>query len=111
MSCCIGSPHHGAVLERFGFTIQDKLGAFPFVGLLGQLVNIRSNGILDLRHGSVRDDDWEYMDARIGMMDDNRAPAPLPSQGEVLAVFVLIEWITHNIANNPLHNMSTLFTA
>ncbi|KAA5635022.1 hypothetical protein F3H16_34415, partial [Pseudomonas aeruginosa] len=70
---CIGSPHHGAVLERFGFALQDRLGAFPFVGLIGQLVNIRSNGILDLRHGSVRDDDWEYMDARIGMMDDNRA--------------------------------------
>lgn len=76
---CIGSPHHGAVLERFGFTLQDKLGAFPFINLIGQLVNVRSNGILDLRYGSVRDDDWEHNDVRIGFMDDNRAPAPLPS--------------------------------
>ncbi|MEQ1123199.1 hypothetical protein [Acinetobacter seifertii] len=89
---CIGSPHHGAVLERFGFAIQDKLGAFPFVGLLGQLVNIRSNGILDLRHGSVRDDDWEYMDARIGMMDDNRAPAPLPSHINTFLVAGTLEF-------------------
>ena len=55
---CIGSPHHGAALERFGFILQDKLGV-PFISLIGQLINIRSNGILDLRHGSVRDDDWE----------------------------------------------------
>jgi len=76
---CIGSPHHGAVLERFGFILQDKLGAFPFISLIGQLINIRSNGILDLRHGSVRDDDWEHNNARIGFADDNRKPAPLPS--------------------------------
>ena len=76
---CIGSPHHGAALERFGFILQDKLGAFPFIGLIGQLINLRSNGILDLRHGSVRDDDWEHNDARIGFADDNRKPAPLPS--------------------------------
>jgi pimeloyl-ACP methyl ester carboxylesterase len=25
---CIGSPHHGAALERFGFHLQDKLGRF-----------------------------------------------------------------------------------
>jgi hypothetical protein len=59
--------------------LQDKLGAFPFINLIGQLVNIRSNGILDLRYGSVRDDDWEHNDARIGFADDNRKPAPLPS--------------------------------
>ena len=76
---CIGSPHHGAALERFGFILQDKLGAFPFISLIGQLINIRSNGILDLRHGSVRDDDWEHNNARIGFADDNRKPAPLPS--------------------------------
>ena len=76
---CIGSPHHGAALERFGFLLQDKIGAFPFINLLGQLGNIRSNGILDLRYGSVRDDDWEHNDARIGFADDNRKPAPLPS--------------------------------
>jgi pimeloyl-ACP methyl ester carboxylesterase len=76
---CLGSPHHGAVLERFGFILQDKLGHFPFVKIIRHIVNIRSNGILDLRYGSVRDDDWEHNAARIGGMDDNRKPAPLPS--------------------------------
>ena len=76
---CIGSPHHGAALERFGFSLQEKLGRFPFVKIIGHLGNIRSCGILDLRYGSVRDDDWEHQEARIGLMDDNRKPAPLPT--------------------------------
>lgn len=76
---CIGSPHHGAVLERFGYALQDQIGRFPLVKVFSHVVNIRSNGILDLRFGSVRDDDWEHNPARIGFMDDNRKPAPLPS--------------------------------
>ncbi|WP_111894949.1 alpha/beta fold hydrolase [Acinetobacter sp. MB5] len=76
---CIGSPHHGAALERFGFRLQESLGHFPLVKIARHIVNFRSNGILDLRYGSVRDDDWEHMPARIGSMDDCRKPAPLPS--------------------------------
>ena len=89
---CLGSPHHGAVLERMGFAVQEKVGRFPLVRLAGHLVNIRSNGILDLRHGSVRDDDWEHNDARIGMIDDNRKPAPLPSHINTFLVAGTIEF-------------------
>lgn len=76
---CIGSPHHGAALERFGFNIQSKLGNFPIVRIFAHVVSLRSNGILDLRHGSVRDDDWEHNEMRLGHMDDQRKPAPLPA--------------------------------
>lgn len=92
---CIGSPHHGAILERFGFSLQQKLGSFPFVKLIGHLVNIRSNGILDLRYGSVRDDDWEHLKARIGGMDDNRKPAPLPSHIHAFFVAGTLEYEHH----------------
>ncbi|MCO8045174.1 GPI inositol-deacylase [Acinetobacter bohemicus] len=88
---CLGSPHHGAVLERFGFNLQDKLGHFPLVKIVGHLVNIRSNGILDLRYGSVRDDDWEHNPVRIGFMDDNRKPAPIPSHIDAYLVAGTIE--------------------
>ncbi len=27
---CIGSPHHGAALERFGFPFAGQIGTFPF---------------------------------------------------------------------------------
>lgn len=77
---CIGSPHQGAVLERLGFMLQEKVGKIPFASVLAQLGNLRSAGIIDLRHGSVRDDDWEHLEARIGQMDDCRKPAPLPSR-------------------------------
>ena len=89
---CLGSPHHGAVLERFGFILQDKLGHFPFVKIIRHIVNIRSNGILDLRYGSVRDDDWEHNHARIGGMDDNRKPAPLPKHINTYLVAGTIEY-------------------
>ena len=77
---CIGSPHQGAVLERLGFMFQQKVGQVPIAKILAQLGDIRSAGIIDLRHGSVRDDDWEHLEARIGQMDDCRKPAPLPSR-------------------------------
>lgn len=77
---CIGSPHQGAVLERLGFLFQQKVGQVRFASIIAQLGNMRSAGIIDLRHGSVRDDDWEHLEARIGQMDDCRKPAPLPSR-------------------------------
>lgn len=88
---CIGSPHHGAVLERFGFSLQERFGRFPLTKLISHAVNIRSNGILDLRYGSVRDDDWEHNDIRIGQMDDHRKPAPLPSHINTFLVAGTIE--------------------
>ena len=102
---CIGSPHHGAVLERFGFALQDRLGSFPFVKLIGHLVNIRSNGILDLRHGSVRDDDWEHLEARIGLMDDNRKPAPLPSH---ISTFFVAGTVEHENQKKSLKALSII---
>lgn len=88
---CLGSPHHGAVLERFGFRLQERFRHFPMTKLISQIVNIRSNGILDLRYGSVRDDDWEHNDIRIGELDDNRKPAPLPSHINTFLVAGTIE--------------------
>lgn len=77
---CLGSPHHGAVLERLGFMLQERLGKLPFTGILVQILDIRSAGVIDLRHGSVRDDDWEHLDGRRGQADDIRKPAPLPTR-------------------------------
>ncbi len=75
---CLGSPHHGAALERLGYLLQSKVGNLPVAHTLAHLGDIRSAGILDLRFGSVRHDDWEHMANRVGDFDDNRKPAPLP---------------------------------
>lgn len=48
---CLGSPHHGAPLERGGSWIDLVLGATPFASPLARVGKLRSAGITDLRHG------------------------------------------------------------
>lgn len=77
---CLGSPHQGALLERLGYMVIDKVGKIPFAGTVARLGDLRSAGIIDLRWGSIRDDDWEHLKSgRRGDFADNRRPAPLPS--------------------------------
>jgi pimeloyl-ACP methyl ester carboxylesterase len=50
---CMGSPHHGAPLERGGRWIDLVLGATPFAAPLARIGMLRSAGITDLRHGDA----------------------------------------------------------
>lgn len=53
----IGTPHEGAALERVGHLVNSVLHAVPhpITALLGDVANQRSQGIKDLRHGTVLD--------------------------------------------------------
>jgi len=53
----LGSPHHGAPLERAGHGLDRLLAALPYASPLSRLGQVRSAGITDLRHGRVHDDD------------------------------------------------------
>jgi len=75
----LGSPHHGAVLERIGNYVQDIIAKLPFAGSLAKLGDMRSAGIIDLRHGSIRDADWNSLEGRNVLPQDFRHPARLPS--------------------------------
>lgn len=48
----IGTPHHGAPLERAGHGIDVLLGGTPYAAPFARLGKLRSAGITDLRHGS-----------------------------------------------------------
>lgn len=74
----LGSPHHGASLERIGYFVQDMIAKLPFAGSLAKLGNLRSTGIIDLRHGSIRDDDWKSLEGRSVLPQDFHHPARLP---------------------------------
>ena len=74
----LGTPHHGAPLERAGNLVQVALGVSPYSHPFERLGRIRSAGITDLRHGSVLDDDWEGHD-RFAHRGDTRRPLPLPA--------------------------------
>ncbi|MGM8910560.1 alpha/beta fold hydrolase [Psychrobacter sp. 1U1] len=74
----LGSPHHGASLERIGYFVQDMIAKLPFAGSLAKLGDLRSTGIIDLRHGSIRDDDWMSLEGRSVLPQDFHHPARLP---------------------------------
>ncbi|TAG75618.1 MAG: alpha/beta hydrolase, partial [Burkholderiales bacterium] len=54
----LGTPHHGAPLERGGSWIDIVLGATPYTKPFARLGKIRSAGITDLRYGNVLERDW-----------------------------------------------------
>lgn len=68
---CLGSPHHGAPLERAGHGVDRLLAATPYAGPFARLGQLRSAGITDLRRGSLVDADWAGRDRFAA-----RAPAP-----------------------------------
>jgi pimeloyl-ACP methyl ester carboxylesterase len=53
---CLGTPHHGAPLERAGHGVDLLLGATPYSAPLRRLSQLRSAGITDLRHGRLMPD-------------------------------------------------------
>ena len=74
----LGSPHHGASLERIGVFVQEMISKLPFAGSLAKLGDLRSAGIIDLRYGSVRDADWNTLESRSVLPQEFRHPARLP---------------------------------
>jgi len=81
----LGTPHHGAPLERGGHWIDTVLGKTPYIAPLERLGRIRSAGITDLRHGSVHDEDWQGRD-RFAHGKDPRRPLPLPRDVRCYAI-------------------------
>jgi hypothetical protein len=75
---CLGTPHHGAPLERAGHWVDQVLGATPYTAPFARLGKVRSAGITDLRHGFLLDEDWVGRD-RFARGPDRRQPVPLPA--------------------------------
>jgi pimeloyl-ACP methyl ester carboxylesterase len=82
---CMGTPHHGAPLERGGNWIDVLLGVSRYSSPLASLGKIRSAGVTDLRFGSVLDEDWEGRD-RFEKTADARKPLALPVGVECFAI-------------------------
>ncbi|MES2423427.1 MAG: alpha/beta hydrolase [Pseudomonadota bacterium] len=74
----LGTPHHGAPLERAGNWIDVLLGSNRYAAPFARLGKIRSAGITDLRHGNVLAADWAGRD-RFEPGPDARHPLPLPA--------------------------------
>ena len=77
----LGTPHHGAPLEKAGNWIDVLLGATPYSAPFKRLVELRSSGITDLRFGNVLDSDWQNQDRfkpASKQEQANREHLPLP---------------------------------
>lgn len=55
----LGTPHHGAPLERLGNFANGLLKKTPYTTPLAHLGDLRSAGIKDLRFTNLVDEDWE----------------------------------------------------
>ncbi|MBK6630586.1 MAG: alpha/beta hydrolase [Betaproteobacteria bacterium] len=73
----LGTPHHGAPMERGGNWIDIALGLSPYTAPLSRLGKIRSAGITDLRHGYLLDEDWHGRD-RFARSASHHKTLPLP---------------------------------
>ena len=74
----LGTPHHGAPLERAGNWVDVLLGVSRYSAPLAALGKIRSAGVTDLRFGNVLEVHWNDAD-RFAPTGDRRVPVPLPS--------------------------------
>ncbi|GAA2079503.1 alpha/beta hydrolase [Aeromicrobium tamlense] len=74
---CLGTPHAGANLEKAAHLGSRILRIWPQSTPFGAILDARSAGIVDLRHGYITADEWEGQDltARWGL--DRIAAAPL----------------------------------
>ena len=82
---CLGSPHHGAPLERGGGWVDLLLGVSRYSAPLARVGKLRSAGVTDLRFGNVLDEHWEGLD-RFGHRRDARTPLPLPAGVQCYAI-------------------------
>lgn len=72
----LGTPHHGAPLEQGGNWLHRGLGVSPYLAPFTRLSGVRSEGITDLRHGNLLDEDWAG--GRFAPRD-TRSALPLPA--------------------------------
>jgi pimeloyl-ACP methyl ester carboxylesterase len=81
----LGTPHHGAPLERAGNWLETLLGMTRYSAPLARLGKIRSAGVTDLRFGHVIDEHWQEGD-RFALGEDARTPVPLPHGVDCYAI-------------------------
>ena len=80
----LGTPHHGAPLERAGNWVEILMGISPYTAPLARLGGIRSAGVKDLRYGNLLDEDWEGQ--RGDHAHDPRRFVPLPAEVQCFAI-------------------------
>lgn len=103
----LGTPHHGAPLERAGNFVDMLLGATRWSAPLAKLGQLRSAGITDLRRGNLLAQDWAGQ-GRFDTGADTRTPVPLPGGVACFAVAASTSYIRSDLAAKPLSQAHAL---
>jgi pimeloyl-ACP methyl ester carboxylesterase len=72
----LGAPHAGAPLEKAVHVAAWALRSIPEAAPFGEILELRSGGIRDLRFGYLRDEDWLDEDPA-ELLADRGTPVPL----------------------------------
>ena len=101
----LGTPHHGALLERAGNWVDVILGSTRYSKPFARLAQLRSAGITDLRYGHVLEEDWQGHD-RFRKKPDSRVHVPLP-EGVACFTVAATTGVTATLAVNATDNANT----
>jgi pimeloyl-ACP methyl ester carboxylesterase len=79
----VGTPHLGAPGERLGQLTSNVLSSIPnaYTRLIAEIVNLRSDGIQDLAHAVLREED-RGVARKLWDLRDERHPVPLLAEIE-----------------------------
>ncbi|MBL8684906.1 MAG: alpha/beta fold hydrolase [Myxococcales bacterium] len=101
----LGTPHHGAPLEKVGNVLTAALLAvdWPATRIPGKILQSRSAGIKDLRFGNVLDEDWEGRDPD-AILRDTRADR----EGFALLEGVSYCFVSATVTEDPEHPMGRI---
>ncbi|MCA0133546.1 esterase/lipase family protein [Winogradskyella alexanderae] len=106
----LGTPHHGAPLERTGNYLDVILESIPYAKPFARLGKVRSAGITDLRYGNLIDEDWSDKD-RFQLQKDPRQPIPLPEHVDCYSIAAVIgkenKSLSHRIVGDSLVDLKS----
>ncbi len=85
----LGTPHHGARLERMGNYLDIVLESVPYAKPFARLGKVRSSGVTDLRYGNLVDEDWREH-GRFELLGDQRTNIPLPEGVDCFSLAAVI---------------------
>lgn len=89
----LGTPHHGAPLEKTAHVVDWLLRRSPESEPLGRVLASRSAGIADLRYGAITDEDLSHPER---LLHDGRTHPPLLNH-------VTYYWVAASLSPDPEH--------
>ncbi|MGH3496619.1 MAG: esterase/lipase family protein [Nocardioidaceae bacterium] len=98
---CLGTPHLGAALEKVVHLGARAFTLLPEAAPFGRILDVRSPGIVDLRHGYVSQAEWQDQDLTATWGRTRLAVASLPHAD--------YHFVAATLGSSPRHVAARLF--